>query len=228
MRSVKHTTASHRAGFTLIELLVVIAIVSLLAAFLFTVVSTTRERGRETSCRSNLRQIGLAVAQYTQDYDGLYPYAVDPFIAANANQVDWLQPYPQFVAAAPTLPRFQDVLQPYLKSREVFHCPSDSGMHALDFPGLNMDASPSCYEQLGTSYWYQSLLPAKGLRNGSMKDPVRALVARDAGLGWHGGVQHMRPRMPVEGRRHNALYTDGHVKLVLPTQMPGATADESY
>src|SRR4028118_675254 len=64
--------AAHR-GFTLIELLVVIAIIAILAAILFPVFSRARENARRASCMSNLKQIGLGVMQYVQDYDERYP-----------------------------------------------------------------------------------------------------------------------------------------------------------
>jgi prepilin-type N-terminal cleavage/methylation domain-containing protein/prepilin-type processing-associated H-X9-DG protein len=59
----------HRVGFTLIELLVVIAIIAILAAILFPVFSQAREKARQAVCTSNLRNIGMAAVQYTQDYD---------------------------------------------------------------------------------------------------------------------------------------------------------------
>ncbi len=62
-----------RKGFTLIELLVVIAIIAILAAILFPVFAKAREKGRQASCQSNLKQLGLAFAQYATDYDGLLP-----------------------------------------------------------------------------------------------------------------------------------------------------------
>ena len=61
-------------GFTLIELLVVIAIIALLAAILFPVFSRARENARKSSCQNNLKQIGVGLAQYTQDYDEMMPY----------------------------------------------------------------------------------------------------------------------------------------------------------
>src|SRR5687768_1565205 len=61
------------AGFTLIELLVVIAIIALLAAILFPVFARARENARKTSCLSNMKQIGLGISQYTQDFDETVP-----------------------------------------------------------------------------------------------------------------------------------------------------------
>jgi len=64
-----------RKGFTLIELLVVIAIIAILAAILFPVFARAREKARETSCLSNVKQINLGIQMYVQDYDGTYPLA---------------------------------------------------------------------------------------------------------------------------------------------------------
>ncbi|MFA0747326.1 DUF1559 family PulG-like putative transporter, partial [Fervidibacter sp.] len=62
-----------RVGFTLIELLVVIAIIAILVAILFPVFSRAREKARQTTCLSNVRQINLGLQQYTQDYDERFP-----------------------------------------------------------------------------------------------------------------------------------------------------------
>ncbi len=78
--SALNSTAAVRrykaSGFTLIELLVVIAIISVLAAILFPVFAQAREKARQTSCASNMKQLGLAYMQYTQDYDETFPAAI--------------------------------------------------------------------------------------------------------------------------------------------------------
>ena len=93
-----------KSGFTLIELLVVIAIIAILAAILFPVFGRARENARRSSCQSNLKQIGLGILQYTQDYDERF--------------------CPQDLTNGTT---FAYVLQPYVKSRQIFVCPSASG-----------------------------------------------------------------------------------------------------
>ncbi len=85
-----------RQGFTLIELLVVIAIIAVLAAILFPVFSAAREKARATTCISNMRQQGLAMLQYVQDYDGVY------------------LPFPQWKSR----------LDLYMSNRNLFECPS--------------------------------------------------------------------------------------------------------
>jgi len=96
-----------RWGFTLIELLVVIAIIAILAAILFPVFARARENARRASCQSNLKQIGLGVLMYAQDYDEKYPFS------------DWWAP------ATPKPQGWANRVQPYLKSIGVFGCPSD-------------------------------------------------------------------------------------------------------
>ena len=104
-----------KRGFTLIELLVVIAIISILAAILFPVFARARENARRTSCLSNLKQAGLAVMQYTQDYDETYP----------PNQIANAAPPPEggshWVAGQWY---WQQIIYPYHKSKQVFFCPS--------------------------------------------------------------------------------------------------------
>jgi len=97
-----------KKGFTLIELLVVIAIIAVLAAILFPVFSRARENARRASCMSNLKQIGLALMQYTQDYDESYPVSrMGYYLSDGTTPVRWYH-----------------VLQPYAKSYQVWVCPT--------------------------------------------------------------------------------------------------------
>jgi len=100
VRRVARPLTSRPAGFTLIELLVVVAIIALLAAILFPVFSAARDKARQASCASNLKQLGLGLMQYLQDDDDNYP---------TNKGVSWISS-----------------LYPYVKSTQVFVCPSDT------------------------------------------------------------------------------------------------------
>ncbi len=107
------TTQNERSAFTLIELLVVIAIIAILAAILFPVFARARENARRSSCQSNLKQIALGVKQYIQDYDEKFPGQignkdVSSTGTANAGPYGWA-----------------DAIQPYLKSTQIYQCPSE-------------------------------------------------------------------------------------------------------
>ena len=110
---------SVKKGFTLIELLVVIAIIAILAAILFPVFARARENARRASCQSNLKQIGLGIMQYTQDYDEKYPmlYSVNGV----SGQTGSVAPN-RFGATA--LQMWNGLIDPYVRSQQVYSCPS--------------------------------------------------------------------------------------------------------
>ncbi|MCC6036645.1 MAG: DUF1559 domain-containing protein [Armatimonadetes bacterium] len=101
-----------RKGFTLIELLVVIAIIAILAAILFPVFSQAREKARQASCLSNTRNLGMAMTQYTQDWDERF-FAQPP-------PCDYLIPY----ELARLLHPWYVAIYPYMRNKQVLFCPS--------------------------------------------------------------------------------------------------------
>ena len=117
MRYRNHRTT----GFTLIELLVVIAIIAILAAILLPVFAAARERARQTSCANNLKQCGLAIMQYTQDFDELFPPSHfsgggSAAVIGCYGAADWNDP-----GGGGAM--WMDWIFPYVKSKAVFQCP---------------------------------------------------------------------------------------------------------
>jgi len=111
----KRQIATVKSGFTLIELLVVIAIIAILAAILFPVFGRARENARRSSCQSNLKQLGLGMMQYTQDYDELLPCGIQGTSAAMG--AGW-----------------SGQILPYVKSAQVFVCPNEQGRPNVSAP----------------------------------------------------------------------------------------------
>ena len=116
-------------GFTLIELLVVVAIIGILAAILFPVFARARENARRASCMSNLKQIGLGMMQYTQDYDEHFPTCLSDWNAPQ-DQTDISMPGAHYITGTGTASQqghkisWMDLIFPYVKSVQVFACPS--------------------------------------------------------------------------------------------------------
>jgi prepilin-type N-terminal cleavage/methylation domain-containing protein/prepilin-type processing-associated H-X9-DG protein len=128
MRYVGTVQRKNLRGFTLIELLVVIAIIAILAAILFPVFARARENARRASCMSNLKQIGLGMMMYVQDYDGKYParYYLDgsatPGGGAGTMTGTIVPPLNSASYANAAW-----ILEPYIKSTQLMVCPSWTG-----------------------------------------------------------------------------------------------------
>src|SRR5690242_19349210 len=157
---------SNRNAFTLIELLVVIAIIAILAAILFPVFARARENARRASCMSNLKQVSLAMMQYTQDYDEKMPKVA---LAASS-------------AASDQNPRgWADALRPYLKNTQIFQCPSEPNQPVTGtnpkFSGVS--ATTGGY----TDYWMNTQASAQS--SAVFDFPSQTVLLGDGGDGAH-------------------------------------------
>jgi prepilin-type N-terminal cleavage/methylation domain-containing protein len=112
--------AVRRSGFTLIELLVVIAIIAILAAILFPVFAKAREKGRQAACFSNLRQMGLVMMQYLEDYDGIYPHF------STATMPDRATIYSVKYG-------IYYMFEPYMKNYRILRCPTTYDQNIISY-----------------------------------------------------------------------------------------------
>ncbi len=196
-----------RGAFSLIELTIVISILALMCAIIFPILSSARENSRQSVCSSNLKQIGISISVYQQDYDSFYPYAVDPSDRVAPSWHD----NPHFQSQIPQLPDVEDILQPYIKSKQVFACPSDTGFLIHDFAYVILNAYPTSFEKYGTSYYYRTELSAMHSSVTSLTNPDKVNVLLDGSGNWHGSLVK-------NNQRYNILFADGHVKNVLRDQ----------
>jgi len=178
-----------RRGFTLIELLVVIAVIAILASILLPVFARARAKARQTQCLSNLKQLGLAFAMYTQDYDGVTP--------------------PAYYPAGAVKYRWQQIIEPYAHNTEIYRC--------LEGPNL-VDAYTGLYLSYGMNstndgyacFWY-------GVAEAVVQDPAGTLILGDSSDGrYYIYWAATEPRERYLDKRHNSganiLYFDGHAK----------------
>jgi prepilin-type N-terminal cleavage/methylation domain-containing protein/prepilin-type processing-associated H-X9-DG protein len=171
-------------GFTLIELLVVIAIIAILAAILFPVFAQARESARKAGCLSNLKQIGVGVQMYLQDYDGMYPSQQRDGVFVN------LPGGP--IVYTRTEQNYMDALYPYIKNTQIFLCPSNikrpytnqkggwrNGYH---FNGAFLSNPPGCKPGF-----------CSGLADAAVAEPARTQIIREAGDGVEWDQAWQRP-----------------------------------
>ena len=209
----------------MIELLLVIAIISILAAILFPVFTQAREKARAIACLSNTRQIGLALQQYVQDYDERV------FFRASSSSLPYNTRAKVTVASTATNPeRWWNVLMPYIKSKQVFTCPSDPG------PTPSKDSNGNT--TINRSYIANSA--TEDLTLAQVDNPTETIVFMDkwnknnAGVAvtdsWiepqngdfdpdYGVGDHTR--MFKAGNRHqgrvSSVMFDGHAKALMPS-----------
>ncbi len=213
-----------RKGFTLIELLVVIAIIAILAAILFPVFQKVRENARKASCSSNMKQLGLAFTQYTQDSDERFPPI--KVSAPGLQDSNWGQQ-----------------IYPFVKAVGVYQCPDSD---RKEFLGGGGNPAPNGAPQLPVSYAYNYHISQTYDQNpqiGGSGIPI-ALAAVDApsnkillsesiaeygyaywdwdavdSFGNGPGTYRGAPR---HTGRWNCLFIDGHVKALLPSDTGNA------
>jgi len=228
---------SRYSAFTLIELLVVIAIIAILAAILFPVFARARENARRTSCLSNLKQIGIGMMMYTQDYDGkyfaryYYTGGDAPGDSGGTLVSGWYPP------SSETTSDSKWSLGPYVKSRQLFVCPSFEG-YSTSFPygyAYNLIAGypdyyadkgpvlseatieePSLMIAFADTSWVRDLYPV-AKKSGSLNSPNFKVnfckVAANAdsacsGAAWHSEINSYGRHLDGV----NASYMDGHAK----------------
>lgn len=213
--------AGARKGFTLIELLVVIAIISLLAGILFPVFARARENARRASCQSNLKEIGLGLLQYSHDFDERMP------------------PEYQYSSSGTELVWWSDMIQPYVRSYQIFVCPSQQNPTEytyarpanpaypnplrISYVGMAFNDQPATTNpvfgyQMGTSLALFEDTATTISVTESQKDYMElwSYLLTDAGYDPSSGLPDVTDKRHLGGC--NWLFLDGHVKFMLKSQ----------
>lgn len=206
-------TLHRRNAFTLIELLVVIAIIAILAAILFPAFARARENARRASCQSNLKQVGLGLMQYSQDYD------------------EKVVPILNKVGSAYFV--YSQLVTPYLKSSQIFVCPSSAGLGTCKvddgYPSYGMNVTMQPGNESTPSISIASINNPSELLV-LVENHFATLACGGAVVGnystWYTNVAASRPfdyALYTPNAQHfdgtNVLYADGHVKWHKLTQV---------
>lgn len=227
---MEQKTRKFRRAFTLLDLLIVIAVITIMSAILLPVFSRAREKARRATCQSNLKQLGVAIAQYMQDYDEMFPCgARQPPSAGVGN--GWA-----------------GQILPYTSSTQLFRCLDEAGRPGVAAPsgtqyysyryniGLVRPENGSIYDNLNyvarasmlnqatrTVLLYEGSSQAFALDRSEINSPAgNGLTSDNAGKALPFGtsmipVNNWTPAMPIQPyERHsggaNYLCADGHVK----------------
>jgi prepilin-type N-terminal cleavage/methylation domain-containing protein/prepilin-type processing-associated H-X9-DG protein len=228
---------SNNRAFTLIELLVVIAIIAILAAILFPVFAQARDKARQATCTSNMKQITLATLMYVQDYDETFPLTrgLDDGANTDVNSVWDASPY--LTTESPvTRSLYANAIASYLKNWQVWTCPSSQVLNLFNEPEANLgdirfsyslngylNAAPNslpevpsdtvAYTEVGKNAAYRYFAPFPSPIQFSTSDPVPYQWAPSATRMRVFGYQQNQTWW-VHGQGTNYSYLDGHVKWV--------------
>lgn len=196
-----------KRGFTLIELLVVIAIIAILAAILFPVFAKAREKARQSSCLSNVKQLMLAALSYAQDYDEVMIPGSYPMRVPNPFHRNWLQ-----------------VLDPYVKNEQIWVCPSMTGTYGYGWNYQNFGYIPTSPGTGWASALGQIQMPSDTILIGDNPDTG---MYGAAGIFIYGPSQSSPPTDGignVSGRHNegaNYGFCDGHAKWLSRSNAAG-------
>ena len=217
-----------RKGFTLIELLVVIAIIAILAAILFPVFAKAREKARQASCLSNVKQMSLGVGMYVQDWDDTYPPAVTGWYAHdNVIQTDPTMPGYYFQTCDSSTVKgnwisWMDLIFPYVKNLNVYKCPSayknDWGGHGYGY-SVAFGGYGTWFIKAGDGYGSMTTMS-------DVKRPADAVMILDTNGNYYAttyycpstylsGIGAKPDPLAPHNEGINIGFADGHAKWVL-------------